>query len=38
MTGPPSASPLGSPAADWTGADIRGLHDPAAILYDCLLL
>ena len=36
MTGPPSASPLGSPAADWTGADIRGLHDLAAILYDCL--
>jgi hypothetical protein len=36
MTGPPSASPLGSPAADWTGADLRGLHDLAAILHGCL--
>jgi len=36
MTGPPSASPQGSPAADWTGADLRGLHDLAATLYDCL--
>ena len=36
MTRPPSASPLASPAADWTGADVRGLHDLAAILYGCL--
>jgi hypothetical protein len=36
MTGPPSTSPLASPAAGWTGADIRGLHGLAATLYGCL--
>jgi len=30
MTGPRSASPLASSGADWTGADIGGLHDLAA--------
>ena len=32
MTGPRSASPLASSGADWTGADIGGLHDLAATL------
>ena len=36
MTGPRSRSPLASFAADWTGADIRRLHDLAATLYGYL--
>ena len=36
MTGPRSTSPLASFAADWTGADIRRLHDLAATLYGYL--
>ena len=36
MTGPRSTSPLASFAAHWTGADIRRLHDLAAVLYGYL--
>jgi hypothetical protein len=36
MTGPRSASPLVSSSADWTGADIGGLHDLAATLHGYL--
>jgi uncharacterized protein YukE len=36
VTDPRSASPLASPVADWTGADIRGLDDLAGTLYGYL--